>query len=376
VLQLFVFTCQGGYSYLTQPGGHRLDPHTFPSLRNFDRLLDLALSLTELMVLRLTANSSKAKTSTSPVKLTGMGSARNALKYNDINNMSKVLDQISLCTFSTGQSMVREVLDDWLHFLGGRPNQVIFAVSPRIGPPQVYEDLREEGVIDRIILLEDEGRSVLQIEPEAICLVVSAVSTEWVLLVKLDTLPYRSGHATWLDDAMEQVKKHGLFGMTGGFLIEDLIPLQDGYSTTQKFSNNFSLFRRSDWLNIIEAGKGNGDRLDPPRNLQFQGDNIRYLSEYLIETHLETTGQRMLVKHDSRDWSVFHINVWGEALRRVRVSYVKRQGVKPFFNTGKPLRRSLRYEWQKYYGYPRPPFFKLMRIVLGRWRRTLFRLEN
>ncbi len=31
--------------------------------------------------------------------------------------MSKILEQISLCTFSTGRTLVREVLGDWLHFL-------------------------------------------------------------------------------------------------------------------------------------------------------------------------------------------------------------------------------------------------------------------
>ena len=162
---------------------------------------------------------------------------------------SMFLDQMSMCTFSTAQTIVREVLDDWLHFLGGRPNQVIFAVSPRIEPPPVYEELCREWVIDRILPLDAKGRSVLEIEPEAIRLVVNAAPTEWVLLIKLNTLPYRSGHETWLDDALERVVKNRLFGMTGGSPIADLVPLEDGYSTTQKFSNNFSLFRRSDWLN-------------------------------------------------------------------------------------------------------------------------------
>ena len=84
----------------------------------------------------------------------------------------------------------------------------------------------------------------------------------------------------------------------------------------------------------------------------------------------------MLVKHDAQDWSVFHVNVWGDALRKVRASYSGRRGVRRFFNTGKPLRRPLRYPWQKYYGFPRPPFLRLMRIVLGRWRRTLFGIKN
>ena len=47
--------------------------------------------------------------------------------------MGNSLDQITLCTYSTGGEMVREVLEDWLRFLGGRPHRVIFAVSPGAG---------------------------------------------------------------------------------------------------------------------------------------------------------------------------------------------------------------------------------------------------
>ena len=134
--------------------------------------------------------------------------------------------------------------------------EVIFAVSPRTGPPPIYEELRGEGLIDQVLVLGAEDRTVSEIDPEAIRLAVEAAPTEWVLLVKLDTLPYRSGHETWLDDAMERVDKYGLLGMTGGFLIADLVPLEDGYSSTQKFSNNFSIFRRSDWLRIIDIDIG------------------------------------------------------------------------------------------------------------------------
>ena len=30
-----------------------------------------------------------------------------------------------------------------------------------------------------------------------------------------------------------------------------LAPLEEGYSLTQKYSNNFSIFRRSDWLSTV-----------------------------------------------------------------------------------------------------------------------------
>ena len=285
--------------------------------------------------------------------------------------MTSILEQISLCTFSTGRTMVREVLGDWLHFLGGRPNQVIFAVSPRTGPPPVYEELHKAGLIDHLLYLEAAGRSLGEVDAEAIRLIVEAATTEWVLLFKLDTLPYRSGQENWLHEAMERVVKFDLFGMTGSAMIADLVPLEVGYSTTQKFSNNFSIFRRTDWLSATRSAVG--DDRDPGRagGDLFEGNNLRFINEYLIEAHMRKTGRRMLVKHETREWSVFHVNVWGEALARVRGSYLQRRRVKPFLNTGKAPRRPIRYPWQEYYGYPRPRLFKLMRIVLGRWRRNL-----
>ena len=249
--------------------------------------------------------------------------------------MSIILDNISLCTYSTGTLMVREVLEDWLHFIGGRPNQVIFAVSPANAVPAIYEELRKEGKVDQVIGLEPDGRSVGEIDAEALRLVVDAAPTEWVLLIKLDTLPYRSGHADWLPEAMEKIQRHGLFGMTGSALPDpDQRPLEEGYCVTQKYSNNFSLFRRSDWLSVINMAMREefGSRLT--HSPQFSGEKLRYINEHFIETYLEKSGKKMLIRIESLNWSVFHVNVWGESLRRVRIAYAERKGVERFLNRG------------------------------------------
>ena len=290
--------------------------------------------------------------------------------------MGNILDQVSLCTYSTGQSMVREVLDDWLQFLGGRPKRVIFAVSSLTETPLVYEELRREGLIDLILDIKANGRSVMEVEPEATRSVVEAAHTEWVLLIKLDTLPYRSGHDDWLTRAMERIQRHGLFGMTGSSHMMTLTTLEEGYSLTQKFSNNFSIFRRSDWLNTLGTCVGQGYDQGIACSPQFQGDNLRYINEYAIESYLERTGRHMLVKHESDEWSVFHVNIWGESLRKVRTSYRNRQRIRRFLTTGSPPGGPFRYPWQKYYGYPKPPIITLMRIVLGRWRRHLLGKPN
>jgi hypothetical protein len=286
-------------------------------------------------------------------------------------SMDDILEHLSLCTYSTGHTMVREVLGDWLDFLGGRPKQVIFAVSPSTGAPPVYEELRSEGLVDHLLFIDTGGSSVMEMDAKAIRSVVEAAPTEWVLLIKLDTLPYRKGHDGWLCDAMIRIQRHGLLGMTGSSAMMKLAPLEEGYSLTQKFSNNFSMIRRSDWLNAVTACVGKDYDRGPASSLRFQGDHLRFVNEGAIESHLELTGQHMLVRHECHDWSVFHVNVWGETLRRVRESYQNRRRIKKFLTTGTPPRGPFRYPWQKYYGYPKPPILRLMRIVLGRWRRNL-----
>ena len=188
----------------------------------------------------------------------------------------------------------------------------------------IYEELRKDGLIDRILYLELGGGSVYEINAEAVRVIVDAATTEWILLIKLDTLPYRSGHETWLDDALDKISKYHLFGMTGGPPAADLVPLEDGYSTTQKFSENFSIFRRSDWLDVINTSEAEGyEMADFDRGLKFQGDQLRYINEYTLETYMEKTGKRMLLKHESLEWSVFHVNVWGEALQKVPSAAMK-----------------------------------------------------
>jgi hypothetical protein len=283
-----------------------------------------------------------------------------------------VLEQLNLVTFSTGAEMVREVLDDWEEFLGGRPRGVRFAVSPAFGAPSIYEELEREGRIDELLRIDPAGRSVGEVDAEALRRVVEASDSEWVLLVKLDTLPYRQGHEGWLADAFERIERHQLFGLTGSFRSLDLTPLEPGYCTTRKYSNNFSIFRRDEWLEVIESSVGrNFD--GPMGHSRYPDALLRFANEVAIETHLRDRNRPMLLRWESPAWSVFHVNVWGETLRRVREDYRARKNIAPFLNSGTPLPRRLRHPWEHYYGYPPPPWSKRVRIKFGEWRRDVFR---
>jgi len=174
---------------------------------------------------------------------------------------------------------------------------------------------------------------------------------------------------------MRAVEHYNCLGLTGSaHNYYNLQPTEQGYSKTQKFSNNFSIIRREDWLSLQDTYVGKN--FDGPLlgDAKFAGEELRFVNEAAIETFFEENQLYMLVRWESLQWSVFHVNVWGEQLRQVRELYMARKGVTPYLFTGKPHDRSKIHPWDMYYGYPKPSRFKRVRIWLGRWRREMFKV--
>ncbi|MEG4322877.1 MULTISPECIES: hypothetical protein [unclassified Microcoleus] len=285
-----------------------------------------------------------------------------------------ILNNLTLCTFSTGRIMVREVLEDWLSFLGGKPKKVIFAVSPADNPPPIYQELLAEGLIDEIVYVDLRGRSVSETDTEGIRAAIEAATTDWILLAKLDTLPYRRGHENWLDEAMQTVAKYNCFGFTGSFPSPDMQSLEPGYSKTQMFSNNFSIFRGTEWIEIIDSYVGKNFDGAVAKNSLYTKESLRFANEAAIETFLEENQRYMLVRWETPEWTVFHVNVWGEQLRQVRDRYLARKDIGSALNTGRPQEIGF-HPWDLYYGYPKPSPFQRLKIFVGRLRRQIFKTE-
>jgi hypothetical protein len=265
----------------------------------------------------------------------------------------------TLVTYSTGSVMVREVLDDWMEFLSPRPRAVVVAIPGEPAPPPIYGQLRDEGRIDRLLVIQPLGRSVNQTALAGTRAMFEAAETEWILDIRLDVLPYRIGFDRWVTDLLRVVDEHGYFGFTGSFRARDLVPGPGGFSKTQRFSENFAFFRRDEFLDLIDK------HLAP-------GESVRWAYELIVEAHLEATGNYNLFRPETPEWTVFHINQWGEDLRRIREQYRARRNIAPFMNTGVRLGPTeVRPRWEKYYGYPRPPLLKRARRFVGAWRRKL-----
>jgi hypothetical protein len=281
------------------------------------------------------------------------------------------LENFAFCTYSTGSIMVREVLEDWLSFLGGRPKQIVFAVSPSDNPAPIYEELLAEGLIDEIVYVDLRGRSVQETDAEAIRAAIEVVKTDWVLLTKLDTLPYRNGHENWLDEAMQTQNKYNCFGLTGSFPSLDMQSLEPGYSKTQTFSNNFAIVRKNQWLEIMDTYLGKNFDGILAQNPVYTKEYLRFTTEAALGEFLKDNQLSMLVRQETPEWTIFHVNVWGEQLRQVRDRYLARENILPYLNTGKPQKTGY-HPWDVYYGYPKPSLIKRIRIFLGKWRRKIF----
>jgi len=278
-----------------------------------------------------------------------------------LNSRSDSLEELTLCTYSSGTTMVREVLGDWFSFLGGKPRVVIFSVSYNITLPEVYRQLENEGMIDILIPIQAGARSPQEIDQFGVYKAISKVNTKWACLIKLDVLPFRDGHGDWLETAIERINAGGYFGFGGSYRAEDMQSVGNGFYRTQKYSHNFCIFRPDEWL----SAAGRAKQLTLPK-LRHGNEPVaadRFLIERTIQDYMKSEDRYVLIRNEDPTWTVFHINQWGEDLRKIRETYLARRGIIPFLNTGKRIPMSAyKYPpWQRYYGYPKPTLLQRLR---------------
>ena len=296
----------------------------------------------------------------------------------DRSGSMNMLESLSFCTYSTGSTMVEEVLTDWFRFLGGKPGQVVFAVSFDNQMPRIYSQLQERGMIDELIEVGAHGRPVQEVDPEGIFQSIRNADREWVCLAKLDTLPYRVGNDTWLEDAIRAIEVGGYFGLGGSYRAHEIVPAQDGYFKTQKYSNNCCLTPKKNWLGAIIAEIGTDFNQPMGEYARFTGVKKRFMLEEAITNYLKRTNKYLLFQSETPDWTIFHVNVWGDELRRVREAYLRRKKIGSYLNIADPLEKPayMYPSWQRYYGSRRPSLLKQVRTRIGKFRREVFRARD
>jgi hypothetical protein len=249
----------------------------------------------------------------------------------------QALDKVALIGLNFGDGHVfRDVLEDWFAFLGGRPGQVVIVDngSDKKTHSAIYE-VYCEGMIDKLVLVQpghcDTGNHQVYLGAHT----SAAVATKpYLLWFRVDVLPFRQGHAEWLSEAISYLDRDDVFAVGGSFNIgskhHDAWP---GWYFSDKCSENFTLIKRSEFIRAMQEFCGeyicSGFAGQNPATGQE-----RHLMEVAWERYIQTHKKYTLVREEDSTWTIFHTNVHGERLTKVRTDYFARKGVAKFLNAG------------------------------------------
>ncbi len=283
------------------------------------------------------------------------------------------LNEISMVARNLGDGLVfRDVLLDWFKFLGGKPGEVVIVdVGSNAETQEVYWQLYQEGLIDKFQVIKpnhqdnNHERGYVQLYTAG-----AIASKPYLLWFNIDTLPYREGHDTWLEESIGYLDRDDVFAIGGSFNLpskhHDAWP---GWYFSHKCSLNFALMKRSTFMaamyeyagDYIASGFQGENPADEPDT-----DRGRYLLEIAMEEYIKRHNVYTLCKVEDPNWTVFHTNTHEERLKQTREKYLARQDIEPFMNAGfsdaepipdqalyygqPPIKRGIFKQWQITFG--------------------------
>ncbi len=282
-----------------------------------------------------------------------------------------VLQSISLVTSQFGDSTgFADVLGDWFRFLGGKPGEVVVVDGGSDHAAQSeYWRLFNARQIDKLQVIHADhqdnrgGKDTCYIQEYN---AIAVASNPYILFFHADTLPYREGHADWLAEAVGYLERADVFAITGSSNLPSFHHAAwDEWFFTNKCSLNFALLKRSTMLHAIhDLGYDfilSGFRGENPARATHQD---RFWLEVAFEHYMQQHGLFALARVEDPTWTIFHTNINGMPLRRVREDYLKRKNIVPYLNLAlcHDARRTLD---TRYYGQRPNGRVKRWRIRFG-----------
>lgn len=249
------------------------------------------------------------------------------------------------------------ILDDWLDFLGPRPR----ALNVLLGEAPGLEETVAEFCAGRGIAFAPAGlfdAAARTDETDSLLAQMRAVMSPLAFVTRLDSFPYREGHAGWLEDAAARLSPEHPF-LTGACrpYRTDTPAEAPDLMLTRRLSNNLLLTAPDFWSGVLEAALADGS------------GRTRFFSEAALERHCTQTGLQGYRRLNRPDWRVFHTQVWGEAEQAaLRQSYRKGHRITPYMHG---FEDDQRHPWTRYYLSPAPPPLKRLRIAAGAFRQRL-----
>ena len=255
-------------------------------------------------------------------------------------NVNDVLDDVSLVCANFGDGLtLRDMLNDWFEFMGGRPGEVVVVdngsdTQTRCANLGCFED----GMIDKLLLVRPGHPDTPKDRAHITEHTAPAITNKrYLLFFKFDTLPYRKGGEHWLAEATKYLDRADTFAVGGSFNImskhhEGPWP---GWYFSHKCSENFTFMKREMFIRSMEEYAGeyisSGFRIANPGDATGQG---RFLVELAWESYIKKHKVYTLVREEDPAWTIFHTNVHGEQLVKARADFLTRKHVTKFMNAG------------------------------------------
>lgn len=276
--------------------------------------------------------------------------------------LTDALAQISMVSANFGNPAVFEaVLDDWIKFLGGRPREtVIVDGGSKPDTHDVYWKLFKDRKIDKLQVIHSDhpenDRDKCYYQEH---LVGALAANPYILFFKSDTLPWREGHDNWLVESIAYLDRDDTFAVSGSFNIPSKHhEAWPGWYFSDKCSLNFALMKRETFMKCMEEFAGeyiaSGFRTTSP----LPPIARRYVMENAFERFIKNHQKYCLARVEDPTWTVFHTNVQGDKLTKVRENYLARIDIEKYMNA-----RIYNRVWGgSYYGLPP------LRWVHFKWR--------
>lgn len=250
------------------------------------------------------------------------------------------------------------ILEDWLEFLVIPPKAINVLLADDPALKEEVAHFCENRSISFEPSRESFDHKAREGETTTLLAQMRRISTQWVLVVRLDTFPFRLGHDLWLRDVGVALKEKNLPFMTGTTrpYRADLPTTDKRFLLTQRLSNNMLLINSDFWLTTIENA------------LSKNEVRTRYFTEGAIESACFESDVWGLRLRNKPTWRVFHTQVWGQEQTALREAFRAGYRVEWYM---RGYEDDQRYEWTRYYLSETPSLIKRARIHLGFIRRKL-----
>lgn len=249
------------------------------------------------------------------------------------------MNKVSLCISNyKNPKAFRVILKEWINFIGERPDEVVVVDGGTDSEIfQVYSDLFKEGLIDKLFILNPNHPE----NNKDLCYIQefwtgALSSNEYVMYIKPDTLPYRSGYENWLNEYKSLLDDPKIFSISGSYnTTKPLGEYNEDFFYSRSTSENFSIMKRKNFaasLDVVWEMAKKAWQCENPYS-GISSVQARCLIEMAWNSYCEKNDLIVLSRKENPNWTIFHTNLKDDKIIKALEKYKARENITSFMNS-------------------------------------------